>query len=101
MQEAVVFAATLAQFEVFQRMPGLDERIELRWVVPGKSGAGELGEPGSTHMRVWVRPKNSSNARIPNSGHLIPQEAPRELAQEVDMFIQRKYKGVRNVKSSL
>lgn len=40
-QEAIVFAATLTQFEVYQRMRDLDERIELRWVVPGKSGAGE------------------------------------------------------------
>jgi hypothetical protein len=40
-QEAVVFAATLTQFETFQRMKDLDERIELRWIVPGKPGAGE------------------------------------------------------------
>ncbi len=40
-QEAIVFAATLTQFEVHERMKNLDERIELRWVVPGKPGAGE------------------------------------------------------------
>jgi hypothetical protein len=40
-QEAIVFAATLTQHEVYQRMQYLDERIELRWVIPGKPGAGE------------------------------------------------------------
>ena len=40
-QEAVVFAGTLTQFETFQRMKHLDERIELLWIVPGKPGAPE------------------------------------------------------------
>lgn len=40
-QEAIVFAATKTQGEVYQRMQDLDERIELRWIVPGKPGAGE------------------------------------------------------------
>lgn len=30
-----------------------------------------LGAPGSTQLRVWVRPKNASNVRIPTSGHLV------------------------------
>ena len=30
-----------------------------------------LGLPGSTRERVWVRPKNTSNIRIPNAGHLV------------------------------
>ncbi|KAF5350679.1 hypothetical protein D9756_008735 [Leucocoprinus leucothites] len=80
-QEAVVFAATLTQFETYQRIKDLDERIELRWIVPGRPGAGELGAPGSTHLRVWVRPKNSSNVRILKAGHLMPQEAPHELGK--------------------
>jgi len=100
-QEAIVFAATLTQFEVYQRMKDLDERIELRWIVPGKPGAGDLGAPGSTQLRVWTRPKNSSNVRIPNAGHLIPQQAPQELAQEIDKFIQLKYQDKWNMKSSL
>jgi len=41
LQEAVVFAGTLTQFETFQRMKHLDERIELLWIVPGKPGAPE------------------------------------------------------------
>ncbi|KAF9450037.1 hypothetical protein P691DRAFT_811281 [Macrolepiota fuliginosa MF-IS2] len=100
-QEAIVFAATLTQFEVYQRMKDLDEGIELRWIVPGKPGAGELGSPGTTQLRVWVRPKNSSNVRIPSAGHLIPLEAPRDLAREIESFIQRKYGNISNPRSSL
>lgn len=38
LQEAIVFAATLTQYETYQRLLNLDERIELRWVVPGRPG---------------------------------------------------------------
>lgn len=38
LQEAIVFAATLAQYETYQRLSDLDERVELRWVVPGRPG---------------------------------------------------------------
>ncbi|KAJ3564589.1 hypothetical protein NP233_g8198 [Leucocoprinus birnbaumii] len=100
-QEAVCFAGTLTQFETFQRLKDLDQSVELRWIVPGKPGAGELGAPGSTHLRVWVRPKNSSNVRILKAGHLIPQEAPQELAHEICGFIQRKYGHVETIKSNL
>lgn len=30
-----------------------------------------LGSPGSTQLRVWRRPENSSNVRIAKSGHLV------------------------------
>ncbi|RDB23617.1 Peroxisomal membrane protein LPX1 [Hypsizygus marmoreus] len=90
-QEAVVFSETHTEYEVFHQLPGLDERIELRWIVPGREGAGEFGPPGSTRERVWVRPKNASNVRIPGAGHLIPQEAPQLLAQDIAQFIERKY----------
>jgi hypothetical protein len=35
-QEAVMFAHTRTSFEVWDRLENLDERVELRWVVPGK-----------------------------------------------------------------
>lgn len=41
MQEAILFTELHTQFEVYHRLPTLDERIEIRWVVPGKAGAGE------------------------------------------------------------
>lgn len=30
-----------------------------------------FGPPGSTHLRVWVRSRNSSNVRILKAGHLV------------------------------
>lgn len=69
--EAIVFSETHTEFEVYDRLPVLDERIKLRWVVPGKEGAPEFGPPGSTCRRVWVRPGNSTNVRIEGAGHLV------------------------------
>ena len=69
--EAVVFADTHTTFEVYERLVGLDERIVMRWLMPGKPGAPELGPPGSTPYRVWVRPKNSTNLKIMGGGHLV------------------------------
>ncbi|GLB39842.1 putative alpha/beta hydrolase family protein [Lyophyllum shimeji] len=91
MQEAVVFNETHTECEVYHRLPTLDEKIELRWVVPGKPGAGEFGPPGATRERVWLRPKNASNIRIPNAGHLIAQEAPQALARDIQEFMERRY----------
>ncbi|KAF8065184.1 Alpha/Beta hydrolase protein [Lyophyllum atratum] len=94
-QEAIVFSETHTEYEVFERLPTLDERIELRWVMPGKPGAGEFGPPGATSERVWIRPKNASNIRVPNAGHLIPQEAPQMLARDIQEFIERRYISLR------
>jgi hypothetical protein len=69
--EAVVFAHLVTPFEVYERLVNLDERIVIRWLVPGKPGASELGPPGSTQYRVWVRPKNSTNVKILGAGHLV------------------------------
>lgn len=41
MQEAVVFVESETHYEAWQRLEDLDERIELRWIVPGKPGAHE------------------------------------------------------------
>jgi hypothetical protein len=40
-QEAIVFSETHTEYEVFHRLPELDERIALKWIMPGKPGAGE------------------------------------------------------------
>ena len=71
MHEAIVFSETHTEFEVYDHLPVLDERIKLRWVVPGQEGAPEFGPPGSTCRRVWVRPVNSTNVRIEGAGHLV------------------------------
>ena len=69
--EAVNFSHIVTSYEVFERLVDLDERIALRWIIPGKPGAAELGLPGSTKYRVWVRPKNSTNVKILGGGHLV------------------------------
>ncbi|KAJ6597121.1 hypothetical protein DFH09DRAFT_1023762 [Mycena vulgaris] len=79
LQEALVFAGTPTSGAVWDALPALEERIALRWVVPGRPGAPELGAPGSTQERVWRRPANSVNVRVARAGHLIVQEAPREM----------------------
>lgn len=40
-QEAIVFSETHTEYEVFHRLPELDERIALKWIMPGKPGAHE------------------------------------------------------------
>ncbi|KAH9948107.1 hypothetical protein B0H21DRAFT_821288 [Amylocystis lapponica] len=81
-QEAAVFSDGLTSFETWDRIQGLDERIEVRWVVPGKMSprlnmSSRLGisELKVRETLVWRRPANSSNIIIPSAGHLISQEA--------------------------
>ena len=69
--EAVVFSHLVTRLEVYERLVDLDERIVLRWLMPGKPGAEELGPPGSTKHLVWVRPKNSTNVKILGGDHLV------------------------------
>ncbi|KAM6489266.1 Alpha/Beta hydrolase fold [Amanita muscaria] len=90
-QEAVVFLEEQTRTEVFARLHTLDVKIKLRWVMPGKIGPNELGPPGSARERVWLRPENSSNIRIPGADHLIVQEKPRELANEITDFLNKTY----------
>ncbi|KAJ7156950.1 Alpha/beta hydrolase family-domain-containing protein [Mycena crocata] len=90
LQEALVFAGTESSGRVWDLLPTLDARISLRWVVPGRPGGPEIGGPGATQERVWRRPANSSNVRIAQAGHLIVQEAPRELAREIAAMVDRK-----------
>lgn len=72
-QEAIVFICDhLTARETFQRITELDERIPIRWVVPGRSGElDSIGGPGETARRVWVRQKNSTNVKIKEAGHLV------------------------------
>lgn len=92
LHEALVFADRIGANEAWELLEKLDERIELRWIVPGKpEDKGLLGEE-ATRVRVWRRPANSSNVVIPSAGHLIPHESPEELAQEISAFLEKKYR---------
>ncbi|KIY68701.1 alpha/beta-hydrolase [Cylindrobasidium torrendii FP15055 ss-10] len=72
----------------------LEERIQLRWIVPCRHSAeieGPMGK-GQTASRVWVRANGrSSNVIIEGAGHLIPQEKPQEVAEELAAFVQASF----------
>ncbi|KAL1735272.1 Alpha/beta hydrolase family-domain-containing protein [Schizophyllum commune] len=76
--EALMFADSRTSPEVHKRLPSLTEDVEIRWIIPGP-GQKEMGSSEETQVRVWLRPKNSSNVRIEGAGHLIPQEKPESL----------------------
>lgn len=71
LQEAIAFRCDgVTQQETFERLQALDERIELRWIMPG-SKEDCIGGTGSTERRVWARKGNASNVRIGAAGHLV------------------------------
>ncbi|KAG1752171.1 Alpha/beta hydrolase family-domain-containing protein [Suillus lakei] len=81
LHEALVFADRIGSNEAWELLEKVDERIELRWIVPGKpEDKGIMGEE-ATRVRVWRRPANSSNVVIRSAGHLIAQESPEELGK--------------------
>jgi hypothetical protein len=58
--------------ETFERLQTLDEKVRLRWVVPGMAGReNSIGGMGNTERRVWVRIENASNVKIKEAGHLV------------------------------
>ncbi|KAF9238978.1 Alpha/Beta hydrolase protein [Melanogaster broomeanus] len=85
--EGLCLVGYMASWEMWELLDKVDEAITLRWVVPKE---GYMGEE-ATRVRVWRRPANSSNVIFHFSGHLIVQEAPVELAQEVSRFLLRNY----------
>lgn len=91
LHEALVFVDRIGANEAWELLEKVDERIELRWIVPGKpEDKGIMGEK-ATRVRVWRRPANSSNVAIHSAGHLIPHESPEELAKEISAFLEKKY----------
>ncbi|KAF8909164.1 hypothetical protein CPB85DRAFT_1435741 [Mucidula mucida] len=55
------------------------------------TGEVELGAPGQTQLRAWLRKANSSNMLIDGTGHVITHEKADALAEEIAMFVHRKY----------
>ncbi|KIN94415.1 hypothetical protein M404DRAFT_1008327 [Pisolithus tinctorius Marx 270] len=86
-QEGLTFVNVPVFIEIWELLEKLDENITLRWVVPSP---GFLGEE-DTKARVWRRPANASNVVFAFAGHLIVQEAPIELAQDIATFLSTNY----------
>ncbi|KAH6910751.1 Alpha/beta hydrolase family-domain-containing protein [Coprinopsis sp. MPI-PUGE-AT-0042] len=89
--ESIVFAERQLGHEVYNGLAQIEERIPIHWVMPGRDDADEFGPPGASQQRVWARLKNATNVRITGAGHLIAQERPEELAENLHEFIQRHY----------
>jgi len=65
--------------ETYQLLGELDEKVKIKWIMARSSSNETVVE--LTQAMVWRRPANSANVQV-NSGHLIVQEAPLELAKE-------------------
>ncbi|KAG2040698.1 Alpha/Beta hydrolase protein [Suillus americanus] len=89
--EALLTANTRTRRETWELMEKLDEKIELLWILPGKSSKDATMLVDVRKQRAWRRPANSSNVIFKSAGHLIPQESPEELARVMANFLNRKY----------
>ncbi|KZP30752.1 hypothetical protein FIBSPDRAFT_850200 [Athelia psychrophila] len=95
MQEALTFASeTRLSNEVWELLERIDDRVALRWMMPGDQNAlsHPIGNEDETRVKVWRRPANASNVRMP-AGHLIPHERPREFAMDLRGYLERTYLG--------
>ncbi|KAH7911504.1 Alpha/beta hydrolase family-domain-containing protein [Hygrophoropsis aurantiaca] len=99
LHEALVFANDRTSAEVWELLEKLDEDIELKWILPGKPESKGIQGEAASKIRVWRRPANSSNVVIHSAGHLITQESPEELAQQISDFLEHKYRN--RIKSML
>ncbi|KAF9224817.1 alpha/beta-hydrolase [Gyrodon lividus] len=91
LHEGLSFANCMTPCETWELLDKVDEAITLRWVVPEEGYVIKIMSKEATMARVWRRPANSSNTVFHFSGHLIVQEAPMELAQDISDFLLREY----------
>lgn len=85
-QEAAVFADGNHRVEAWSALPYIDEKIPVKWLVPPS----EMSVLGSYEMMqeiIWSRPDNTSNSLISTATHLMVQDSPREVAQELHGFL--------------
>ncbi|KAF8523020.1 Alpha/beta hydrolase family-domain-containing protein [Gautieria morchelliformis] len=89
-QETIVFLERGLSYETWELLPQLDTRIELFFILNGKDTR-YIGEQALREL-PWRRPANATNIIISSAGHLIPQEAPEELATLVVGFLKGEHK---------
>ncbi|EMD30913.1 hypothetical protein CERSUDRAFT_89617 [Gelatoporia subvermispora B] len=93
--EAMVYADARSQYEVWELLPILDERVELMWIMPGLDVAEKQLRPEKAYEirqnSVWRRAKNASNIRIPDTSHFLVHEKPKDTARVINAFLERKY----------
>ncbi|KZP18883.1 hypothetical protein FIBSPDRAFT_791261 [Athelia psychrophila] len=91
-QEAMIFSAMRSSGEAWELLERIDERVALRWMMPGDMHAASQPIDGEEAMRakVWRRPLNASNVRL-HAGHLIPHENPKDFAFDLRSYLERQY----------
>ncbi|KAF9256028.1 hypothetical protein L218DRAFT_937079 [Marasmius fiardii PR-910] len=92
-QEAIAFADTWTGSEEawvrLWRGELSPKDVGVRWVVPGLTNSKSLAlTPYSTRERVWLRPDNAENVRMPGAGHLVPHEKPDDLGRLIGRWIE-------------
>jgi len=86
LQEAVVFADGITCVEAWSVLPHIDERIPVKWLVPS-NGTSVFGSYELMQEAVWSRPENASSSLMLTATHLMVQDSPREVAQELHEFL--------------
>jgi len=85
-QEAAVFADVTHRVEAWLALPHIDKRIPMKWLVP-PGEVSVLGSYEGMQETIWSRPENTSNSMISTAAHLMVQDSPREVAQELHGFL--------------
>ncbi|KAH9484884.1 Abhydrolase domain-containing protein mpaH [Psilocybe cubensis] len=100
--EASEFAELRTMNEGWELLPTLDDNVELRWIMGGRDDASNLltrefvgcvrvGGMEVARKTVWRRSKNASNVKLPGAGHLLVQEKPKDVAEDITLFLTRKF----------
>jgi len=85
-QEAAVFADYTRCLEARFTLRHIDDRIPMKWLVPS-SEMSVMGCYEIMQETIWNRPENTSNSQISKATHLMVQDSPREVAQELHDFL--------------
>ncbi|KAG8995007.1 hypothetical protein FRB94_009510 [Tulasnella sp. JGI-2019a] len=88
--EGISFAERGLVSDMWTLLDTIDERIPLRWVMSGEPPIVTGPEELTAHT-LWRRSKNASNIRIQGASHLIVQEAPNALAEDVSSYFSKQY----------
>ncbi|KAJ3737028.1 Alpha/beta hydrolase family-domain-containing protein [Lentinula guzmanii] len=72
-----------ASEDMYAKVPSLDQKVYIKWVMPDRKKGGGLAGPESSDRLVKLRPGNTSNVNIAGASHMIPLEKPDEVAREI------------------
>ncbi|KAF9526909.1 hypothetical protein CPB83DRAFT_816490 [Crepidotus variabilis] len=86
------FAEHRTMNEGWELLPTLDDNIALHWIMGGTEEASRLvGGSKNARITVWRRQTNTSNVRVAGGGHLVVQEKPLEVGNEIALFLSSKF----------